>query len=201
MDDQPSFSISLVGGIINSWLILMYWFSKFLSSSFWLWSYPVSLISFCLPWSKSWYFPKDLSKIFHILKVRSGSTWVIFYQYFLPSLAIRSFFSRSESCFKERLVVLYSIFFLSSFEFIHSTRKSTTRTGSTLKSVVRSTLASSSSIGGGGGGASCLSFFSSLLLLLFALSSSSLASCSLLNFSSWIACFSFSLTYLHLLAI
>jgi len=37
-------------------------------------------------------FENDLSKTFQILKVLSGRTWVIFYQYFLPYLAIKSFF-------------------------------------------------------------------------------------------------------------
>lgn len=48
---------------------------------------------------------KDLSRTFQMRKVRSGRTWVIFYQYFLPYLAIRSFFSRSDNCFSERFVV------------------------------------------------------------------------------------------------
>lgn len=150
--NHPSFSISFVGGIISSWFILMYWFNKFFNSSFWLWSSPVSLISFCLDCSKSWYLDKDLSRIFHILKVRSGNTWVIFYQYFLPSRAIKSFFSRSDICFKDLLVVFSNIFLRSSLPFIHSTKKSTTRQGSTLKSEFRSTLGSSYSTGGGGAG-------------------------------------------------
>ena len=139
------FSMSFVGGIISSWFILMYWFSKFFNSSFWLCNSPVSLMSFWRFWRRSWYFDRDLSRIFQILNVLSGSTWVIFYQYFLPSLAIRSFFSRSDNCFKDLFVVLSSIFLRSSLPFIHSTKKSTTSTGSTLKSELRSTLRSSSS--------------------------------------------------------
>ena len=135
-----SFYISFVGGIISSWFILMYWFSKFFSSSFWLWSSPVSLINFWRDWSKSWYFERLLSRIFQILNVLSGRTWVIFYQYFLPSRAIKSFFSLSDNCFRDLFVVLSSNFFRSSLPFIHSTKKSTTRTGSTLKSLFRSTL-------------------------------------------------------------
>ena len=160
----------------------MYWFNKFLSSSFWLWSSPVSEINFCLDWSKSWYFPRDLSRVFQIRNVLSGKTWVIFYQYFLPSLAIRSFFSLSDNCFKDFFVVFSSIFFLSSLVVIHWTRKSTSKTGSTLKSLFMSTLTTYSSTGG----ASTFSIFLSSPLCFFflAFSSYSLASCSFFNFSS-----------------
>ena len=192
-----SFSMSLVGGIINSWLILMYWLSKFFNYSFWLCSYPVSLMNFWRDCNRSWYLDKDLSKVFQTLKVLSGKAWVIFYQYFLPSLAIKSFFSLSDNCLIDLFVVLSSIFFLSSLVFIHSTRKSTTRTGSTLKSLLRSTLASSTSTG-----STFSIFFSSpFLFFLAAFSSYSLCSCYLLSFSSCWVCFSFSLTYLHLFAI
>lgn len=174
------FSIIFVGGIISSWLILIYWFSKFLSSSFWLCNSPVSLIRFWRDCSKSWYFPNDLSKTFHILKVLSGKTWVIFSQYFFPSLAIKSFFSRSDNCFNDFLVFFSSIFLRSPIPLIHSTRKSTTRTGSTLKSLLKSTFGSYSGIG-----ASIFSTFFSYPFFFFfkALSSSSLASCYFLSFS------------------
>lgn len=123
-------------------------------------------------------------------------------QYFLPSLAMCSFFSLSESCLIDFLMVFYSIFFLSSRLFIHSTRKSTTRTGSTLKSDLRSTLCYSSSTAGEGYSFSV--FFSSWplrLIFFIALSSYSLAYCYFLSLSSRIECFYFSLMYLHLLAI
>ena len=131
-----------------------------------------------------------MSKTFHILKVLSGSTWVMLIQYFLPSLAICSFFYLSESCFKDFLIVFYNIFFLSSLEFIHYTKKSTTKTGSTLKSELKSTFWTSYSTTG----STFSTFFSSWFLLLFffiALYSYSFASCYFLSFSSKMACFYF----------
>ena len=154
---------------------------------------------FCLDWRRSWYFENDLSRTFQILKVLSGKTWVIFYQYFLPYFAIKSFFSLYESCFIDFFVEFSSTFFLSSRVFIHSTKKSTTKTGSTLKSKFKSTrlFYSSSMI------STFYAFFYSPLFFFFllALSSYSRASCYLFNFYSCWECFSFSLTYLQALAI
>ncbi len=145
---------------------------------------------------------KDLSKTFQILNVLYGRAWVSFYQYFLPYFAILSFFSLYDSCFNDFLAVLSRNFFLSSLLFIQSTKKSTTKVGSTLKSLFRSTLGYYYSI-------CCIytafsTFFYSTPLLLFffcCLSYSYLAYCYLLSLASRIAYFSFSLTYLHLLAI
>ena len=113
-----------------------------------------------------------------------------------------SFFYLSESCLMDFFIVFSNIFFLSSRLFIHSTKKSTTNTGSTLKSDLRSTLCYSSYTTGLGSTFSTFLSSSPLRLIFFiALSSSSLAYCYFLNFSYKIACFSFSLIYLHLLAI
>lgn len=125
-----------------------------------------------------------------------------FYQNFFPSLAILSFLYLSESCFNDFLAVLSNIFLRSSRLFIQSTKKSTTRVGSTLKSLFKSTLTSSSSIGCTSTGFS--TFLSSKPFFLFffcCLSYSSFAKSYLLILAYKIACFYFSLTYLHLLAI
>lgn len=157
------------------------------------------MIRFCLDWSKSWYCENDLSSTFQILKVLSGKTWVIFYQYFLPYLAIKSFFYLSESCLSDFLVDLSNIFFLSSRVFIHYTKKSTTKTGSTLKSEFKSTFLFSSYVII----STFSTFFSSFLFFFFllALSYYSRASCYLFNFYSCIECFYFSLIYLQAFAI
>lgn len=135
----------------------------------------------------------DLSRTFHILKVLYGKTWVMLIQYFLPSLAMCSFFSLSDNCFMDFLIVFSNIFFLYSLEFIHSTRKSISRTGSTLKSLFRSTLGCYSSTIGWTGSIFYTFFYYWALLLFFfiAFSYSSRAYCYFLSFSSKMACFSF----------
>ena len=136
--------------------------------------------------------PNDFSRTFHILKVLSGNTWVSFSQNFLPSFAILSFLYLSESCFNDFLAVLSSIFLRSSRLFIQSTKKSTTRVGSTLKSLFKSTLTSYSSIGCTSTGFSI--FLSSKPFFLFffcCLYYYSLASNYRFNLASKIACFYF----------
>ncbi len=126
----------------------------------------------------------------------------MFYQYFLPYLAMCSFFYLSESCFNDFFVVLSRSFFLSSLLFIHKIKKSTTRTGSTLKSLFKSTFCTYSSTEGTTISTAFSAFFYSPLLFFFiAFYYYYLASCYLLSFSYRILCLSFSLTYLQLFAI
>ena len=99
-------------------------------------------------------------------------------------------------------MVFSSIRLRSSRLFIHSTKKSTTSTGSTLKSDFNSTFGCSYYTTG-----LIYTFYTFFyywprrLIFFIARYSYSRAYCYFRSFSYKIACFSFSLTYLHLLAI